>query len=300
MFKNNFVKVLIVLLIAGGMSAFVDYRGQQQIEAYEKSTQRQVKNLENTVTTLQSEIKNAVSFEVLNQSIDSFHTGVINPLESQVESSAAFARTFSKELEGLHTTDTLIQKKNKSMQTALSFLTAEVSSLLNEVRIANKKLVEHSEVLHKHWTNSKGPVLESVQTTKPVAPEPVAPKPLVVSAPKKEIVESEPEISDVVSEIFGDPAVSKAECSYVLEKGSKPSTRAIQRAVNRLTKKASYSVSALFNIVDGKASDLRVYSNPKAPDVLDKTIHKHVSKLDFVSTDEIMYGCNMKFNLQVT
>lgn len=295
MFKNNFVKVLIVLLIAGGMSAFVDYRGQQQIEAYEKSTQRQVRNLENTLTTLQSEIKNAVSFEVLNQSIDSFHTGVINPLESQVESNAAAARTFSKELEGLHTTDTLIQKKNKSMQTALSFLTAEVSSLLNEVRAANKKLVEHSEVLHKHWTNSKGPVLESVQTTKPVAPEP-----LVVSAPKKEIVESEPEISDVVSEIFGDPAVSKAECSYVLEKGSKPSTRAIQRAVNRLTKKASYSVSALFNIVDGKASDLRVYSNPKAPEVLDKTIHKHVSKLDFVSTDGIMYGCNMKFNLQVT
>ena len=295
MFKNNFVKVLIVLLIAGGMSAFVDYRGQQQIEAYEKSTQRQVRNLENTLTTLQSESKNAVSFEILNQSIDSFHTGVINPLESQVESNAAFARTFSKELEGLHTTDTLIQKKNKSMQTALSFLTAEVSSLLNEVRAANKKLVEHSEVLHKHWTNSKGPVLESVQTTKPVAPEP-----LVVSAPKKEIVESEPEISDVVSEIFGDPAVSKAECSYVLEKGSKPSTRAIQRAVNRLTKKASYSVSALFNIVDGKASDLRVYSNPKAPEVLDKTIHKHVSKLDFVSTDGIMYGCNMKFNLQVT
>ena len=300
MFKNNFVKVLIVLLIAGGMSAFVDYRGQQQIEAYEKSTQRQVRNLENTLMTLQSEIKNAVSFELLNQSIDSFHTGVINPLEFQVVSNAAFAKDFSKELEGLYTADTLSQKKNKSMQTMLSFLGVEVSSLLNEVRSANKKLVEHSEVLHKHWTNSKGPVLESVQIKKPVAPEPIVPEPLVVSSPKKEIVESKPEASDVVSELFGDPSGPKSECSYVLKQGSKPSTRAIQRAVNRLTKKASYSVSALFNIVDGKASDLRVYSNPKAPEVLDKTIHKHVSKLDFVSTDGIMYGCNMKFNLQVT
>jgi len=300
MFKNNFVKVLIVLLIAGSMSAFVHYLGQQQMEANERVAQRQIQKLKDTLVTLQSEIKGSVSFEVLNHSIDSFHTGVVNPLEAQVISNTALVNTFAKELEGLHTADALSQKNNKTLKTGFSFLSAEVSSLLGEVREVKKKLVKHSEVLHKHWTNSEGPVIESVQTTKTVAPEPVSPKLPVASVPKKETVASEPEISDIVSEIFDDLSEPISGCSYALEKGGTTSTRAIQRAVNRLTKKASYSVSALFNIVDGKASDLRVYSNPPAPEVLDKTIHKHVSKLNFVSTDGIMYGCNMKFNLQVT
>lgn len=289
MFKDNFVKVLIVLFIAGGMSAFVDYRGQQQIEDYKKSTQRQVRNFENTLTTLQSEIEKAVSFEVLNQSIDSLHVEVMSHLESQVASNAAFAKAFSKELEGLHTADTLSQKSNKTLKTGFSFLTAEVSSLLNEVRAANKKLAEHSEVLHKHWSNSERSVLESVQTTKPVEPEPSTLK--------------ESDVADVGtashSELFGDPSGPPSKCSYVLEKGSNNSTRHIQRAVSRLTEEANYNIVALFDIVNGQAKDLTIQSS-NAPNVLRKNIHKYVSKLSFVPADKVLYGCNMKFNLQVT
>jgi len=90
------------------------------------------------------------------------------------------------------------------------------------------------------------------------------------------------------------------ECSYTLIGGKQNSTKRIQRVVDSLRKKGSYTITALFNInTQGQAEELAVQSN-NAPAKLERTVQKYVSALKFVTNETDLTKCEMSFNLNVT
>jgi len=89
-------------------------------------------------------------------------------------------------------------------------------------------------------------------------------------------------------------------CAFELELGSQNKTTVIQKAVNRVRRKGTYSLEVLFNVnKEGTAEIFNVNSN-NAPSRLKSAVHSYVSKLKFVSKDVLQSNCEMSFNLNVT
>ncbi len=93
--------------------------------------------------------------------------------------------------------------------------------------------------------------------------------------------------------------IEKAKCAYVLEAGLQNRTTVIQKAVDKIKRKGSYSLAVMFDIDQkGKANVLNVESN-NAPKRLESAVHSYVSKLNFIK-DSLQSNCKMSFNLNVT
>jgi len=93
--------------------------------------------------------------------------------------------------------------------------------------------------------------------------------------------------------------IEKEKCAYVLMSGSQNKTNVIQKAVDKIKRRGSYSLAVMFDVDQkGVANVLNVESN-NAPRRLESAVHSYVSKLKFIK-DNLQSNCKMSFNLNVT
>ena len=273
MFKTTLIAVIAALCInIAGFKAY-DIYIEQQFEGQVVTTNflnDKITNLKSNILELRADSIGAIS----RADLDDTKKFIEYEVSMNKKSIQDFIDSLNKDMERLNTIANLSQENDQHFQEKIEYL-------LQEIQIIEDQLAVPLEIIDV-------PI---------VTPEEIRDVPVVVEQETIPVVSTPEEPKETNTHIESYPV---KECSYALESGRQNSTKAIQRAVDSLRKKGSYNITALFSInTQGQAEDMTVQSNA-APNKLERTVQKYVSKLNFVPIDTVLFNCEMSFNLNVT
>ena len=257
--KNNFITACIVLTIMFGSLLALQHRIDNELQEDNNA----INILGQQINDLKKEI-----FDVRAESIESISRRELDNAYNVIEDNKRFI-----EYE--------VSMSRKSVQAFVTQLNADMERF--DVEIKQSKTNDESLREQIQFILQE---LELLEDSLNQAEEPV---PVVTP----ETLENIRGFTTV------ETPIEKEKWAYVLESGSQNKTTVIQKAVNRIKRKGSYSLTVMFDVSQkGKANVLNVESN-SAPRRLESAVHSYVSKLNFTK-DNIQFDCKMSFNLNVT
>ena len=273
MFKTTLIAVIAALCInIAGFKAY-DIYIEQQFEGQVVTTNYlndKITNLKSNILDLKADSIGSIS----HADLDDTKKFIEYEVSMNKKSIRDFIDSLNKDMERLNTLTSLSQENDEHFQEKIEYL-------LQEIQIIQDQITVPLEIIDV-------PV---------VTPEEIRDVPVVVEQETIPVVATPAEPKETNTHIESYPV---EECTYALEGGRQNSTKTIQRAVDSLRKKGSYTITALFSInTQGQAEELVVQSN-NAPSKLERAVQKYVSKLNFVPIDTVLFNCEMSFNLNVT